>query len=231
MDTVSSDELSFDKRIEILKYIKHYNGSNKGATLEDFIKSSEYTLGLVTTYPDKKAILAYIMNVALGGIAAQTVRYHRIHSFGCIKKILKQRFQKSVDKRFGDIEQNSNESINDYAYRVESNLYLMIEEERETRPLSSLPSQIEYILRFEAKEFFQDGLNNDTIKRSVKSRNFRTLSESIAGAIRAEELLRMDNESIAIYNKKIKQMKLCTNCNNSGHYTSKCRYKTYNHHY
>ena len=213
MDTI----MHSNKMIEILKYIKHYNGSEK-SELDDFIKSSEYTLGLVTTEPDKKAILDYIMNVALGGRAAYFIRIQQIDSFECLKKQLKQRFQKNPDTiLFCDI-QKSDETVNDYASRFETDLYIKIENALEKSPEES---PVKSFLTKLTQSFFEACLYDDDIKQSVDRCNFKKFSDSVAGALREEENINANKE-------KNGENIICMKCKKLGHNANECRSKPNN---
>lgn len=212
--------------VSILRYIKHYDAS-EASDLDDFIKSCEFTLGLARSACDEKEILDYICNVGLGGRAAQVVRQHVIDSFDDIKCILKQRFMRSrrlLEFDLSNMEQQPNETIDDYGSRVESIHYQLIEIERDDEYELGYNSQPTTMR--ETKWYFEQGLIDEKIKFEVQRNNYETLAESIAGAIEVGQEMKILKE-MSDYQKKII---FCEQCHQFGHTEKSCR-STFKKHY
>lgn len=209
--------MSSSRMISILKYIKHYDASETSGNLDDFIKSCEFTIGLAASVYDEKEMLAYICNVGLGGRAAQVVRQHLIDSFDDIKTILEQRFKRSkriLEFHLSNIEQQADETIDDYGSRVKSIHYQLVEIDRKDQSFGHTNIN-------DARWYFEEGLNDKRIKFIVKSMNYKTLTESIIGAIEAEQEREILKE-LSDYKKKCIH---CEICDQIGHIAVNCRSK------
>lgn len=178
----------------ILKFIKPYNGNRE--TLNAFLNNCQNAFDLATG-TQQSVVLKYILS-QLEGRAELACAIKDFKSWSSLKEFLKSQFgeRKHYAHLLTDLQeckQNSNETVSQFALRVESCLSQLLTEVNMSCPRTAeLPGRLSAMEDLALQSFIL-GLNH-RISLVVRCQSPNTLNEAINLAISEEKLLQYMNK-------------------------------------
>jgi len=205
--------------------------------VQKFLNASTYAMSEINP-ADEKSLLKAILCTKLTGKAMYDFQTRDIRSFAQLKQeiemcYLSKRGTAHIQQEFNMTRQKLNESARDYGLRLDKlamELYQSMTEGKEHS--SEQRKAILDTIQELALENFQLGLRDD-IQTIVRSRNYKTLTAAISGAI-AEEKLKGSSPRTNYKNKDQDQFRQgrntglqCQKCGKMGHHGRDCRTSRY----
>jgi len=231
--TISAYSIGFDKTVEhVTRMVPEFNGGID-EKLIFFLNACEL-VAEITPVANQDIMLRTILT-KIRGQAYEVIRYEEITSWGMLKTLLKNTYDKPINAAYLQIElfsakQRYKETLIEYATRIR-NLVQAVSEGSTQGKSTSDALAVKTNIREQALLVFLEGIN-DRIKIMVKSKNPSTLEQAIQLAIIEDKnITPREVKTNNYFNNKVKgeaqkyNKGNCHICGKYGHYARDCRFK------